>query len=169
MAINSISPILNESVSNVTSTNSVELGTRVTVSGIDYIYVYNVGAQTIAQGHMGFIAAATYASSIAGFYVAGSNAASHTRCHAVVGVAHNAAIATTKYGWLATRGVVYGAPDATEVSQASGVNLTTGVDGGFTVYDGATSATGVPLAYTVNSFITTVGTSKIAFRSPLFG
>ncbi len=167
MALQSLGPVCFESVSNVTSTNSVELGTRRNDSGIDYIYVYNAGSATISQGKMGFIGAAI-ASSIANYSVTGSNAASQSGCRAVVGVAHNADIAASKYGWLATRGVVYGVPDATETSANSGVELVPGVDGGFVAYAG-TSATGTPVAYTVNSFVTTVGTGKIAFRSPLFG
>jgi hypothetical protein len=103
--------------------------------------VYNVGAATISQGKMGFIPAAL-ASSVANYSVTGSNAASQSGSRAVVGVAHNGDIATTKYGWLATRGVVYGAPDATETSLNSGVELVPGVDGGFVAYAG-TSATGV--------------------------
>ena len=167
MALQSLGPVSFESVSNVTSTNSVELGTRRTEAGIDYIYVYNAGSATIAQGYMGFIGAAIM-SSVANYSVTVSNAASQSGGTKVVGVAHNAAIAASKYGWLATRGVVYGVPDATETSANSGVELVPGVDGGF-VAVAATLATGVPLALTLNSFITTVGSGKIAFRSPLFG
>lgn len=167
MALQSLGPVSFESVSNVTATNSVELGTRRTEAGIDYIYVYNAGAADIAQGQMGFIGAAI-ASSVANYSVTVSNAASQSGSRAVVGVAHNAAITTLKYGWLATRGVVYGVPDATATSLNSGVEVVPGVDGGFVAYAG-TSATGTPVGYTINSFITTVGSGKIAFRSPLFG
>ena len=167
MSFYRVDPISFESVSSVTSTNSVDLGTRRHEAGIDYLYVYNAGASTIAQGKMGFIPS-SQASNIGLFYVTGSNAASQAGCRAVVGVAHNADIAASKYGWLATRGVVFGTPDASEISANSGVELVPGIDGGFVAYAG-TSATGVPVAYTVNSFVTTVGTGKIAFKSPLFG
>lgn len=168
MAINSISPILNESVSQTTATPSVELGTRVTVASNDYIYVYNSGATSIAQGQAGFLPSASMSAFGASFVVTVSNAASQGGCRNIVGVAHNAAIAAATYGWLCTRGVVNAVPDASAVSQNSGVELVPGVDGGFVVYAG-TSATGVPVGLTLNSFVTTVGTGKIAFRSPLFG
>ena len=167
MSLYGIPQVFNESVSNVTATNSVELGTRRSEGGIDYIYVYNVGAATIPQGCMGFIPVAV-ASSVANYSVVVSNAASQAGSLRVVGVAHNADIATTRYGWLATRGIVYGVPDATATSINSGVDLVPGVDGGF-VAAAATLSTGLPIATTINSFITTVGSGKIAFRSPLFG
>jgi hypothetical protein len=167
MSLNSISPILNESVSNVTATNSVELGTRVTVDGNDYIYVYNSGAATISQGFGAFLPSASMSAFGASFVVTVSNAASQSGSRSIVGVAHNAAIAASRYGWVCTRGVVYAIPDASAVSANSGVELVPGVDGGFVAFAG-TSATGTPVALTLNSFVTTVGTGKVAFKSPLF-
>ena len=168
MAINSISPIMNESVSNVTATNSVELGTRVTVGGIDYIYVYNSGAATISQGMGAYLPSASMSAFAASFVVSVSNAASQSGGEKLVGIAHNADIAASRYGWVATRGCVYAIPDATATSANSGVELVPGVDGGFVAYAG-TSATGIRIGVTLNSFVTTVGTGKIAFRSPFFG
>ena len=105
----------------------------------------------------------------AGSYcVSVSNAASQSGGEKLVGIAHNAAIATTKYGWVCTRGVVYAIPDATETSANSGVQVVPGVDGGF-VAIAATLSTGTPVGLTLNSFITTVGSGKIQFRSPNFG
>jgi len=167
MAINSISPIMNESVSNVTSTNSVEVGTRVTVGGIDYIYVYNSGAATISQGYGGYVSVASMSAFAASFVVTVSNAASQSGGERLVGIAHNADIAASKYGWLATRGCVYAIPDATATSANSGVELACGVDGGF-VAATATLSTGLRIGVTLNSFVTTVGTGKIAFKSPYF-
>lgn len=169
MAFQGISPVLEESVSAVTATNSVSPGTRVTVDGNDYIYVYNSGAATISQGKAGFVPAASMIAFANSFAVTVSNAASQAGCRAIVGVAHNAAIPTLNFGWLCTRGVVYAIPDATETSANSGVELVPGVDGGFVAVGTAyTTCTGVPVGYTLNSFITTVGTSKIAFKSPIY-
>jgi hypothetical protein len=167
MSFNSISPILEESVSNVTSTNSVKLGTRVTVAGNDYIYVYNSGAATISQGYGAYLPSASMSAWAASYVVSVSNAASQSGGEKLVGIAHNADIAASKYGWVCTRGVVYAIPDATTTSANSGVELVCGVDGGFVAYAG-TSATGIRIGVTLNSFVTTVGTGKIAFKSPFF-
>lgn len=163
MAIHGISPIRFETVSAVTATPSVELGTRVTDTGIDYVYCYNAGAASITQGKMGRISSGN-----SGYSVSVTNAASQAGGEFVVGVAHNAAIAAGSYGWLATRGAVLGAVDASEVSMNVGDIAVAGVDGGFVVKVG-TSATGVPLGFVLNSFVTTVGTGKLMFKSPLFG
>lgn len=168
-SLNSVAPICFESVSAVTLTPSIQLGTRRSDSGIDYIYVYNNGNSQISQGLMGNIQAASMNS---GYSVTVSNAASQVGGPLVVGVAHNATFPTAAYGWLATRGVVYGAPDASQVSANSNVELTVGVDGGFvavpvSMATGQTNAS--RLALTLNSFVTTVGTSKILFKSPFYG
>ena len=168
MSFYRVDPISFESVSSVTSTNSVDLGTRRHEAGIDYIYVYNSGNAQISQGQMGFLPSASMSAFTASFVVTVSNAASQAGCRSVVGVAHNATLTTGTYGWLATRGPVLGVPDASQISANSGVELVPGVDGGFVAFAG-TSATGTPVAITLNSFVTTVGTSKIAFKSPLFG
>lgn len=165
MSLQSLGPVRFESVSATTATPSVELGTRVTEGGIDYVYVYNTGAASITQGQMGFLPAATHSS---GYSVTVSNAASQSGGLKVVGVAHNAAIAASSYGWLATKGCVYIALDASEVSMNSGVQIAPGVDGGF-VAAAATLSTAVLLGLTINSCVTTVGTGKAWFKSPLFG
>jgi hypothetical protein len=164
MALQGLSPIRFESVSAVTATNSVELGTRVTDGGVDYVYCYNAGAATIGQGKMGRLSPSSLSS---GYSVVVSNPASQSGGHFVVGVAHNAAIAASSYGWLATRGVVLAALDGSEVSMNSGDIVVPGVDGGFVVA-AATLSTGLHLGVALNSLVTTVGTGKILFKSPLF-
>jgi len=47
----SVGPVLEESVSQVTATNSVDLGTRVIYKGEEYVYCYNAGGATIATGN----------------------------------------------------------------------------------------------------------------------
>lgn len=169
--LDSISPMENESVSNVTLTNSVQLGTRRTVNAVDYIYVYNNGGFQISQGQMGNIGTASMNS---GFSVTVTNAASHVGCWQVVGVAYNATIATAQYGWLATRGLIQGVPDTGAISANSGDLLTVGVDGGFVSF-ATTAGTGITFAFVLgvalNSFITTptAGNNHIYFNSPMFG
>lgn len=155
-----------ESVSNVTSTPSVELGTRITRSGIDYMYVYNATTNgVISQGQAGFLSPGSMSS---GLTVTVSNAASQSGGERCVGVAHNATITTGSYGWLAVKGPVYIALDASEVSMNSGDLIVPGVDGGFVVAP-ATISTGIRLGICVNSCVTTVGSGKALFKSPLFG
>lgn len=166
-SLNSIAPVINESPSATTATPSVQLGTRMTVAGIDYVYVYNADASSILQGQMGNLGAASMYS---GYTVVVTNAASQVGAELVVGVAHNAAIPTATYGWLATRGIVYAVPDASSISANSGDFLTVGINGGFVATTTfATLGTSNRIAVCLNSFITTVGSSKVVFRSPLFG
>lgn len=165
MALDSIG-IHEEGVSSTTLVPSVEVGTRRTVGGIDYLYVYNVAANSqISKGKFARIPAddldAVYSCTV-------TNAASQSGGLAVVGVAHNATFATGAYGWLAVRGQVYVALDGSEVSMNSGDVLAAGVDGGFVVAP-ATLSTGIHLGLAVNSLVTTVGTGKAMFKSPLFG
>ncbi len=165
MSTDSISPIRFESVSQVTATNSVELGTRTTEGLIDYVYCYNGGAEQISQGEGGYLSPA---SMLSGMTVSVSNAASQAGGERFVGVAHNATITTGAYGFLAVRGPVLVALDATETSMNSGDQLMPGVDGGFVVAP-ATLSTGVRLGVALNSLVTTVGTGKAFIKSPLFG
>lgn len=168
-SLQTVSPISFESVSATTLTPSVQLGTKRSEGGIDYVYVYNGSTSSIGQGLMGNIGATSMNS---GYTVTVTNAASQVGGPLVVGVAHNAAIPTLCYGWLATKGVVYGIPDATATSLNSGVEVTVGVDGGFvavpvSMATGQTNAS--RLGFTINSFITTVGSGKILFKSPFYG
>lgn len=167
MSIQSLSPIMFESVSAVTATPSVELGTRRIDAGNAYIYVYNDGNSQISQGLMG----RNPATLSSGYSVTVTNAASGAGGMFVVGVAHNATLTTGTYGWLMTRGVTYAVPDASAISLNSGALLTDGVDGGF-VSCIASAQTGViqaiRLGVALNSFVTAVGTGKILFKSPLY-
>lgn len=163
--LDSTSPILFESVSNVTATPSVELGSRKRVSGNEYVYVYNTGAASISQGQGAYLPAATFSS---GYSVTVSNAASQSGGEKLVGIAHNAAIAASSYGWVMCKGLSLIALDASEVSMNSGDKLVPGVDGGFVVA-AATLSTGLYIGVAINSLVTTVGTGKAWIRSPLFG
>lgn len=166
MAFDSISPIMPDgAVSLATTVPEFQLGTRGTKAGIDYVYIYNDGGVQISQG----MPARVGASVLGQIYsVTVSNAASQVGHEMVVGVAHNATIATGQYGFIATRGPVYIALDGTQTSMNSGDLLALGIDGGFVVA-AATLSTGVRLGYAINSIVTTVGTGKGMFRSPIFG
>jgi len=103
-----------------------------------------------------------------GYSVTVTNAASQTGGLFTVGVANNGTIAAGDYGYLLVRGVTLIALDGDEVSMNSGVDIAAGVDGGF-VAAAVTLSTGVRIGFTLNSAVTTVGTAKAWFKSPIFG
>jgi hypothetical protein len=92
-------PTLEESVSNVTATNSVDLGTKVTYKGEQYVYCYNSGGAAIDKelgvklitGCSGYSVAATSLTDVA---------------NPCVGVAKNATVPTANYFWALTHGFV---------------------------------------------------------------
>lgn len=91
---NGLSPVLFESVSAVTATPSVQLGTRVNVGGNDYVYVYNDGG-ALNKGN-GAIVTGTSGYSV--------HVTSVTMTDFALGICRNATIAAGSYGWLMTRG-----------------------------------------------------------------
>lgn len=68
-------------------------------------------------------------------------------------------IPASTYGWVMTKGVSLIVPDSGEVSAAPGVDLSLGTNGGW-IAALATFTTAPRFAVTINSFVTTVGTSK---------
>ena len=91
----SVGPINFESVSNVTATNSVDLGTVRTQGGEEYVFIYNGGSADINVGQFAVL------SFNSGYTVTVS---STTGYDVVFGVCKHAAIASSRYGWLLTRG-----------------------------------------------------------------
>lgn len=169
MSLDSITPILPVSVSHTSAVKQVELGTRVKVDNVDYIYVYNGGAATISQGYGCFLSPANLSSLMT---VSVSNAASQSGAERFVGVAHNADIPASEYGFVAVRGAVIAKPDASEISLNSGRKLVPGVDGGFVAFAQSvdTAVTGVMdfVGYTISSFVTVPTVKTAIIKSPLF-
>jgi len=97
MTYQSVGPVRFEPVTNVTATNSTEVGTRCTENGVEYVYVYNDGGSSILSGY-----GAVLQSGASGMSVTVSSVTSADFC---VGVAVNT-LTTATYGWLATRGIV---------------------------------------------------------------
>lgn len=100
MSFQGASPLLLGSVSNVTGTrgpNDPEVGTKATVGGIEYRYVYNSGGEQISVG-LGCVpdSAAT------GYSVTVSAA---TSADLVVGIVKHATLTTGTYGWVVTKGI----------------------------------------------------------------
>jgi len=129
--VNQVGPIAFESVSNVTATNSVKVGTRITRGDEDYIYVYNTGSGDIPIGH------ACVLSAVTGYSV---TVDSVSGVDFAVGVCKHAAISASCYGWVLTKGfstVEMGAGDSCAAGQA----LRLGVSGTFAL---ASQVTGSP-------------------------
>jgi hypothetical protein len=99
MAVESLSPILFESVSNVTATPSVELGTERTVAGEKYVYVYNAGGAATGTG----VGLSRPASAAAGLYSCSASSLAGDLC---LGFVKHATIGSGQYGWALVRGRV---------------------------------------------------------------
>ena len=122
MTVQSIAPIMFESVSAVTATPSVELGTERTEAGEKYVYVYNAGGTTAAKG----FGLSRPASAAAGLYSASVSAASGDVC---VGFVKHADIGAGSYGWALKRGLVTIAVASSASDQSAGVKAIGGGTG----------------------------------------
>lgn len=88
-----------ESVSNVTATNSVELGTRVFHKGSEYVYVYNAetNGEIPPKEGVALITGAT------GYSVTGDGVTNIV--NNFVGVVVHNTLTTGTYGWVLNRGI----------------------------------------------------------------
>lgn len=117
--------IVGESVSAVTATNSVELGTLRMYNGIIYRYVYNAGNSQIPPTY------GVTMSGVSGYSVTISSVTSlGDKCF---GVVVNATLTTATYGWAAVYGPVTVEAHASE-SLIAGYGLTISEDGTFGSY-----------------------------------
>lgn len=98
MAMQFYSPIgLEESVTNTTATNSVELGFRAIYKGEEYVYCYNAGSDEISTGN-----GVRFVTGASGYSVTASGVTDSV--NPCVGVCNNATIATGYYGWIMAKG-----------------------------------------------------------------
>lgn len=151
--------VKDEDLSTPHADQRYQLGARHFKNGNTYVYVYNDGGANIGTGKYCVIKGAASAASVT---VTNASLAGW-----MAGVAQTT-ISTAYYGFIMTRGLSLIAPDSGEVSQASGVDLALGTDGGF-IAAGATFSTAPRFGYTMNSFVTTVGTSKAWIFGSVFG
>lgn len=117
-----------EPISQTTLTNSVDLGTRRTWNGAEYIYIYNDGGASITSGY------GVTVSLNSGYSVTVSSV---TQINACFGVCTEKTIATAYYGWVMTKGfaqIVMGSVN----SAAAGDPIRMGTDGVFAVNSVAT-------------------------------
>jgi hypothetical protein len=130
MAYSGNAPIFFESVSAVTATPTIEVGTVREEGDEKYIYVYNNGNSQISVGQGAVV------SGVTGYSVTVS---STTMVDLAVGVAKHATLTTGTYGWLMTRGF---APVVAPANSgiAAGQLLVIGGDGVFAVKSISTDA-----------------------------
>lgn len=88
-------PVEFESVSSVTLTNSVDLGTVRTVGGEEYVYVYNDSNTSMPVG-LGCVMSGNTGMSV--------TISSTTYFNAPIGFVKHATFPSLTYGWLLTRG-----------------------------------------------------------------
>ena len=99
-----------ETVSAVTADPSVELGARRIENSNEYVYAYNSGSQDATVGY------GVICSGLSAFSMSLSSALGDQ----IFGVVQSAAIPTSSYGWLLSRGVctvVNGTCDGTHVGE----------------------------------------------------
>lgn len=109
-------PIAFESVSNVTSTNSTELGMRRWFAGEEYVYCYNATGSAATQGCL------MVSSGLSGYSFTRSSTASAD--FPMVAVKH-ATVSAGQYFW----GLVRGELNAMSIAMTKGLLLTVGDDG----------------------------------------
>ena len=141
-----------EDITSAPASPLYSLGAKTYQSGNEYVYVY--AAKEIGTGKYTVLEPSGTSLS-SGYTVTVSNASLNGW---LAGVAQNT-ISSSYYGFIMTKGVSLIAPDSGEVSAAPGVDLALGTNGGF-VAAGATFSTAPRFGVTINSFVTTVGTSK---------
>lgn len=92
-------PVLEESVSAVTATPSVTLGTRRIYAGEEYVYCYNNGTGTASVG-----LGVKFATGASGYSVAVTSVTD--TLNPCVGAVKHVDITSSSYGWVLVRGFV---------------------------------------------------------------
>lgn len=157
MTFHSVGPVAFESVSAVTATPSVALGTRRIWSGEEYIYCYNAGGSTISTTTAQGVKFATGAS---GFSIANTSV---TDTHnPLVGVVKHAAVAAGSYAWVMSKG--FATVSVVSASTADYKMLALGAAGAFIEASGtATLGTAIVGVATALSHNTGAGGSVYAY------
>jgi len=123
MSFQGLSPVAFESVSAVTATPSVDLGSLRVVAGNHYVYVYNDCNSTLAVGNGMVLATAA-----SGYSCTLSSVTATDLC---VGVVKHTNITTATYGWALTKGFGTVQMLATSGSVNTGVGIELGGNGLF--------------------------------------
>jgi len=153
--VQSLSPVAFESVSAVTATNTVELGTRRTVSGNEYVYVYNDGGSDINPGYAAVPAAGTTSYSC--------TVSATTSADIVFGVCKHTTLTTATYGWLLTRGYVNIETNAASGTVTTGTLIEVGANGDFSPVSNTTGNLSPAVGKALDTIVT--GASGSAYVS----
>lgn len=132
--------LFEESVSAVTATNSIELGTRRVVGAREYTYVYNKSSSTASVGYA-MVRIGANASATCGF---SGTVSSLSGTDDLLGVVYNADIPARYYGWVVTRGVVPAA--YSNSGTTAGYTVAMDDNGTFRSVSGSTNGTLPPVA-----------------------
>jgi hypothetical protein len=146
MSNDGLQQLFEESVSAVTATNSVQLGTERWHDGDRYRYMYNKGASTATVGQVvGLIGSGgSTVSSLYSFTV--DTVAGTSDC---IGVVKNADISNAYYGWVLQEGYV--SFDTVTSASTAGYGLGVGADGDV---DTASNTTGTIVGEALESVST---------------
>jgi len=139
----SVGPVLDEPVTNVTATASVDLGTRVVYKGEEYVYCYNAGA-TIATGN-----GVKLVTGASGYSVAATSLTDVV--NPCVGVCNLTECPTGSYLWVMKEG--FRNVVMVSATTADYIGIALGVDGKFIAAAGGTGTvgTGAVVGYALNA------------------
>lgn len=125
-------PVYMESVSAVTLTNSVQLGSVRVENGEEYLYVYNDGGASAMAGF-----AVVPQSGCSGYSV---TVTSVTGNDMALGFVKHATLVTAAYGWVMAKGYLSVTNGMVSTAIASGAMLTLGANGAVVEHTGAMTA-----------------------------
>lgn len=147
--------IWQESVSAVTTTASVDLGTRRIVDGSEYVYCYN-GA-TVADKR------SVVRPLTAGVAYTFSVTTTSNSVQPIIGVIANATCAASSYCWVLTKGYTKGVADGSVTYAVGGalapVRIITGADGTISIPTGGTGSTGLSIGWLTSAVSDCTATS----------
>lgn len=148
--------LFTESVTAVTATNTVELGTRRVVDGKEYVYCYN-GAD-IADKRL-FVK--PLASNSTGYTFTVTTVSNSVR--PVIGLINEATCATASYCWVLVKGKGAGMIDGASTLAVGGAEVSTrvvtGADGKINIATGGTGTTGLTVGYLTTAISDVTNTS----------
>jgi len=121
MSINGLQQLIEESVSQVTATNSVELGTERWVGGLKYQYIYNKSSSTASVGYA-MVRIGANASASSGYSLTVSATAGD---YDLGGVVYHSDVPARNYGWVVVKGAVPAAYSNSGTTAGQGVALDT--------------------------------------------
>jgi len=157
MEFHSVGPVAFESVSQVTATPSVGLGTRVIWKGEEYVYAYNAGGAAINKGlGVKFITGAS------GYSIAATSITD--TFNPCAGFVKHSTFAAGDYGWIMTKG--FASVTLVSASTADYKMIALGVDGKFIEASGTTTAGTATKVGFLLSHNTAAGGSAYGFINP---